>query len=127
MRPRTQGREVAFKVLYQLDLRPDLTEGELEEALKAESKTPDALKFARDLVKGARDHKVEIDKQVEGITHNWRLDRMAAIDRNIIRLGAYGSWLNLYICGLSIKSTDLQGNTVVFPWFEQNTGRCAEP
>ncbi|WP_319448645.1 MULTISPECIES: MCE family protein [unclassified Mycobacterium] len=47
--------------------------------------------------------------------------------KKLIRLGAYGSWLNLYICGLSIKSTDLQGNTVVFPWFEQNTGRCSEP
>jgi phospholipid/cholesterol/gamma-HCH transport system substrate-binding protein len=47
--------------------------------------------------------------------------------KKLIRLGAYGSWLNLYICGLSIKSTDLQGRTVVFPWFEQDTGRCAEP
>jgi phospholipid/cholesterol/gamma-HCH transport system substrate-binding protein len=47
--------------------------------------------------------------------------------KKLIRLGAYGSWLNLYICALSIKSTDLQGNTVVFPWFEQDTGRCAEP
>lgn len=89
MRPRTQGREVAFKVLYQLDLRPDLSEGEVEEALKAESKSAEALKFARDLVRGARDHKAEIDRQVEGIAHNWRLDRMAAVDRNIIRLGAF--------------------------------------
>jgi phospholipid/cholesterol/gamma-HCH transport system substrate-binding protein len=47
--------------------------------------------------------------------------------KKLIRLGAYGSWLNLYICGLSIKVTDLQGKTAVFPWFEQNTGRCAEP
>jgi phospholipid/cholesterol/gamma-HCH transport system substrate-binding protein len=47
--------------------------------------------------------------------------------KKLIRLGAYGSWLNLYICALSIKSTDLQGRTVVFPWFEQDTGRCAEP
>jgi transcription antitermination protein NusB len=89
VRPRTQGREVAFKVLYQLDLRPDLSEGEVEEALRAESKSAEALKFARELVKGARDHRAEIDRQVEGITHNWRLDRMAAVDRNIIRLGAF--------------------------------------
>ena len=47
--------------------------------------------------------------------------------KKLIRLGAYGSWLNLYICGLSIKVTDAQGATAVFPWFEQDTGRCAEP
>lgn len=46
--------------------------------------------------------------------------------RKLIRLGAYGSWLNLYICGLSFRVSDLQGNTAVFPWFEQTNGRCAE-
>ena len=46
--------------------------------------------------------------------------------RKLIRLGAYGSWLNIYICALSFRVSDLQGNTAVFPWFEQSTGRCAE-
>jgi phospholipid/cholesterol/gamma-HCH transport system substrate-binding protein len=47
--------------------------------------------------------------------------------KKLIRLGAYGSWLNLYICALSIRVTDAQGKPAVFPWFEQDTGRCAEP
>lgn len=46
--------------------------------------------------------------------------------RKLIRLGAYGSFLNIYICSLAFRVTDLQGNTAVFPWFEQNNGRCAE-
>ena len=46
--------------------------------------------------------------------------------RKLIRLGSYGSWLNIYICGLSFRVSDLQGNTAVFPWFEQTNGRCAE-
>jgi phospholipid/cholesterol/gamma-HCH transport system substrate-binding protein len=46
--------------------------------------------------------------------------------RKLTRLGAYGSWLNIYICALSFRVSDLQGNTAVFPWFEQTTGRCAE-
>lgn len=46
--------------------------------------------------------------------------------RKLIRLGAYGSWLNIYICALSFRVSDLQGNTAVFPWFEQTNGRCAE-
>ncbi|MGE2834708.1 MCE family protein [Mycobacterium sp. SMC-4] len=47
--------------------------------------------------------------------------------RKLVRLGSYGSWLNLYICGVSIRVTDLQGRTAHFPWVIQNTGRCAEP
>jgi phospholipid/cholesterol/gamma-HCH transport system substrate-binding protein len=46
--------------------------------------------------------------------------------RKLIRLGSYGSWLNIYICSLSFRVTDLQGNTAVFPWFDQANGRCSE-
>ena len=46
--------------------------------------------------------------------------------RKLIRLGSYGSWLNIYICGLSVRISDQSGNTAVFPWFEQHTGRCSE-
>lgn len=47
--------------------------------------------------------------------------------RKLVRLGAYGSWLNLYLCGISIRVSDLQGRTAHFPWVIQNTGRCGEP
>lgn len=54
------------------------------------------------------------------------LQRAPGNYRKLIRLGAYGSWLNIYICALSFRVSDLEGNTAVFPWFEQDTGRCAE-
>ncbi|MGB8389910.1 MCE family protein [Mycobacterium sp.] len=47
--------------------------------------------------------------------------------RKLARFGAYGSFVNYYICELSIRVTDLQGRTVVAPWFKQKGGRCAEP
>lgn len=47
--------------------------------------------------------------------------------RKLVRLGAYGSWLNYYICGISLRVTDLQNRTAVFPWITQENGRCAEP
>jgi phospholipid/cholesterol/gamma-HCH transport system substrate-binding protein len=47
--------------------------------------------------------------------------------RKLVRLGAYGSFINYYICGLAIRATDLSGRTVVFPWVKQEGGRCAEP
>lgn len=47
--------------------------------------------------------------------------------RKMVRLGAYGSFINYYICAVSFRASDLQGRTVVFPWIKQDTGRCAEP
>ncbi len=47
--------------------------------------------------------------------------------RKLVRLGAYGSFINYYICGIAFRATDFQDHTVVFPWIEQTTGRCAEP
>ncbi len=47
--------------------------------------------------------------------------------RKLVRLGAYGSFIQYYICGLRFRATDLQGRTVLAPWFKQEGGRCAEP
>ncbi len=47
--------------------------------------------------------------------------------RKIARTGAYGSFVNYYICGLTFRVTDLQGRTAVFPWLRQTEKRCAEP
>ena len=47
--------------------------------------------------------------------------------RKLARTGAYGSFVNYYICGLAFRVTDLQGRTAVYPWFKQTEGRCAEP
>ncbi len=47
--------------------------------------------------------------------------------RKLTRTASYGSFIQFYICGLSLRVSDLQGRTAVFPWFEQKSGRCAEP
>ncbi|TGD88473.1 MCE family protein [Mycolicibacterium sp. CH28] len=47
--------------------------------------------------------------------------------RKVVRLGSYGSWINQYLCGLSLRVSDLQGRTAYFPWLVQHTGRCSEP
>lgn len=46
--------------------------------------------------------------------------------RKLVRLGAYGSWINYYICAISVRVSDLEGRTAVFPWIKQENGRCAE-
>jgi phospholipid/cholesterol/gamma-HCH transport system substrate-binding protein len=55
------------------------------------------------------------------------LQKAPANYKKLVRLGAYGSFLNQYLCGLSVRVTDLQGRTAYFPWIVQNNGRCGEP
>ncbi|KAA8970004.1 MCE family protein [Mycobacterium sp.] len=47
--------------------------------------------------------------------------------RKLLRVGSYGSFLNTYLCEISIRVSDLQGRTVVVPFIKQENGRCAEP
>jgi phospholipid/cholesterol/gamma-HCH transport system substrate-binding protein len=46
--------------------------------------------------------------------------------RKLARMGSYGSFFNYYLCGVTLRVSDLQGRTAVFPWIKQDTGRCAE-
>lgn len=54
------------------------------------------------------------------------LQMLPNLYRKLARVGAYGSFFPYYICGLTIRASDLQGRTVVFPWISQETGRCVE-
>jgi transcription antitermination factor NusB len=89
MRKRTQARELALQLMYQLDLRGDEILDEVNAALAPESGDPEMLDFARELVHGCREKRAEIDRQIEEVAKNWQLKRMAAIDRNILRLATY--------------------------------------
>ena len=57
----------------------------IAQRLKAE----DLIEFARQLVAGVRRHRQELDQSIEQTAANWSLQRMAATDRNVLRLGAY--------------------------------------
>jgi phospholipid/cholesterol/gamma-HCH transport system substrate-binding protein len=54
--------------------------------------------------------------------------RMAPENYNkLIRTGAYGSFVNYYLCGIAFRVSDLQGRTASFPMIKQEAGRCGEP
>ncbi len=55
------------------------------------------------------------------------LQRAPGNTRKLARVGAYGAFVQYYICELSIKVTDLQGRASFFPFVKQENGRCAEP
>jgi transcription antitermination factor NusB len=89
VRKRTQARELALQLLYQLDLRGDEIRAEIDEALSRPLGDPEVLSFARDLIQGYWERRTEIDAKIEEVAKNWQLKRMAAIDRNILRLATY--------------------------------------
>ena len=52
-------------------------------------RTPSLVEFTRLLVQGVASHRAELDGQIAGAAANWSVERMAATDRNLLRLGAY--------------------------------------
>lgn len=93
MRARTRARELALQFLFQVDvqgteMRPDL-EGFLDASLDGKPGGPEAKAYAVLLVDGALAHRTEIDALIREAARNWDLERMAAVDRNVLRLGCY--------------------------------------
>jgi N utilization substance protein B len=89
MTRRTRGREIALQVLYLMEQNPSVDPAEIERFIERRLREPKLRTFARALVAGVRQHQPEIDGLISRVAENWRLDRMAAIDRNILRLGAF--------------------------------------
>jgi phospholipid/cholesterol/gamma-HCH transport system substrate-binding protein len=55
------------------------------------------------------------------------LQRAPGNYRKLARIGAYGSFVQYYMCELTIRVTDLQGRASEFPFVKQENGRCSEP
>ena len=88
--PRRESRRLALQVLYAVDLaRGDAPEAAFERVAENFDLNPGALAFAKELVCGAMAVREEIDARITAHARNWRLDRMAAVDRNLLRLAVY--------------------------------------
>jgi len=107
--PRRRSREVALQVLYALDLARRKGKGahgaqetqsdeagseppaqEMFESAAENFELPEGARaFAKELVVGVIACRDEIDALLSRCTQHWRLERMAAVDRNVLRLGGY--------------------------------------
>jgi len=90
MSRRSRAREVVLQLLYQDDLNSDRRLQE-DDRFVRERLDGDAglIDFAWDLLRGVRAHRREIDESLARVAANWSLERMAATDRNALRIGAY--------------------------------------
>ena len=88
--PRHQARELALKVLFQLEHSP---EDDLDEALAyragEDGATPDVTAFAGDLVRGVLANQEKLDAAITDASRNWSLEQMAKVDRIVLRIAVY--------------------------------------
>jgi N utilization substance protein B len=86
---RSRAREVALQLLYQRDQNPDIGREAIEAFARQRLKDGAVVPFSLSLYDGVVAKASEIDPRLNEAAENWKLQRMAAVDRNVLRLGAY--------------------------------------
>ena len=86
MKVRKRAREVAFKILFAVDVGknalPDVV-------ASMQNESPVAMDLALKLVKGTLEHMTELDNKIVSLLENWDFERISATDRNLLRLALY--------------------------------------
>lgn len=89
MGARRKARELALQMLFQHDMsgnEPDMIITTFDDLQKSK---PNTREFAVKIFRGTVDHLSELDDMIQAQAENWRLSRMAVVDRNIIRMSVY--------------------------------------
>jgi len=86
---RHQARELALKVLFELESDPKDPGQALHYRFAEEAVDPEVARFAEELVLGVMEHGAELDDMIASASKNWPLDQMAKVDRIILRIAAY--------------------------------------
>ena len=85
---RRKSRELALQCLYQIDQSGN-KECSIEDLKVHFDVNAKAAQYAQELISGIQHHLDEVDGVIEKYSKNWRLNRMAVIDRNLLRIAAY--------------------------------------
>jgi transcription antitermination factor NusB len=89
MRKRSLAREYALQILYEIDITGDdhaVILGTFWHLIE-DDVTDEVKRFSAELVEMVMQHRADIDKKISQYATNWELDRMAVVDRNVLRLG----------------------------------------
>jgi N utilization substance protein B len=86
---RHQARELALKVLFQLEGSEDDPEEVLVYHAVEGAATSDVTNFSRQLIRGVITNRERLDAILSETSENWKLDQMAKVDRIILRIAVY--------------------------------------
>jgi N utilization substance protein B len=89
MNRRSRAREVALQLLFQHDHNPTVDRAAIERFVHDRLRDAAAERFCLHLYDGVLAQNADIDQRLGAAAENWRLARMATVDRNALRLGAF--------------------------------------
>ena len=92
MSARTKARKRALDILFQADVRGDepgvILAAEAQRAASEPAREASWL-YAREIVDGVIDHHEEIDELIATHSKDWKIERMPAVDRALLRMGVW--------------------------------------
>ena len=89
MGARRKARELALQMLYQHDVSGNPPDSIISTFDDLQKSKPNTREFAIRVFKGTVEHMEKIDDMIQQQAENWRMSRMAVVDRNIIRMSVY--------------------------------------
>ena len=89
MGQRSKARVCAMQMLYQREWSNETPERVIEDFWTMRNGTPSVRAMAERLFTGTEREREGIDADITSVMTNWELGRLAAIERNVLRLGAY--------------------------------------
>lgn len=85
---RRQARELALQILFQTEFAPQISYHTFLEVFEP-TQDSEVIDYADTLVKGVEKNKEAIDAKIQASSAHWKVERMATIDRNILRIAVY--------------------------------------
>ena len=83
---RRKAREIALQVLYGIAISPSDWENSLAETVERRRSSPEAAEYARGIIQHVMEHMEDLDTRISARLENWKFERVALIDRSILRI-----------------------------------------
>ena len=85
---RHQSRELALQILFQIEFAPQIEYSEFLEVFE-QTYTQDMIDYADLIICGVKNNLAKIDGIIQSTSQNWKVPRMAIVDRNILRMAVF--------------------------------------
>ena len=85
---RRQSRELALQILFQIEFAPQIQYTEFLEVFE-QSVSQDIIDYADLIINGVKNNKEQIDSTLQRVSQHWKVERMALVDRNLMRMAVY--------------------------------------
>lgn len=89
MGARRSGRQAALQMLFAIEASAVPTEETIRQFWRSFEGEPEGREYAETIVRGVAASRAELDVRITAASKNWRIERMAGLDRNLLRLGTW--------------------------------------